>query len=378
MVQWSAPTHTRTFDLWIGSRRSQRVPSEKASGAAEMFAYKGDSTGGTACLNDEPEASSASAALAAQNSESVAQPEQNMPVQFRGHLASRDTLIHHPFPAHGSSRGHARTGGLADAMASGDCAPAFLGRRRECQALDRLLESVRAGQSRVLVLRGESGVGKSALLDYLAGNASGCRIVRAAGVESRTALAYAGLHKLSGRMLDLRERLPAPQRDALASAFSLSAGQTPDRFVVGLAVLGLLSEIARGGPLVCVVDDAQWLDDASARALAFVARRLSAQSIGLVFAVPEPFKLWEFSGFPELAVGGLHAGDAQALLESVLPGRLDERVRDRIVSESHGNPLTLLDSARGGVGPAEFAGGFALPDVMPSMNHIELTFARRL
>src|SRR3954453_14115226 len=300
-----------------------------------------------------------------------------MPVKFRGHLASRDTLIHHPFPAHGSSRCHTRTGGPADAMANGDCAPAFLGRRRECQALDRLLESVRAGQSRVLVLRGESGVGKSALLGYLAGNASGCRVARATGVESEMPLAYAGLHQLSGPMLDLLERLPAPQRDALATAFSLSPGQTPNRFVVGLAVLGLLCEIARGRPLVCVVDDAHWLDHASAQALAFVARRLQAESIGLVFAVSEPRELPGFSGFPELAVGGLHAGDARALLESVLPGRLDERVRDRIVCESHGNPLILLDLARG-VRPAELAGGFALPDAMPSVNRIEQILMRRL
>ena len=342
-----------------------------------MPAYEGDSTGGTACENDEPVASSGSVALAAQNSESVAQPEQNAPVQFRGHLASRDTLIHHPFPTHASSRDDTQTGGPADAMSNGDCAPAFLGRRRECQALDRLLESVRAGQSRVLVLRGESGVGKSALLEYLAGKASGCRVARAAGIESETALAYAGLHQMSGPMLDLLERLPAPQRDALASAFGLSAGPEPDRFVVGLAVLGLLSEIAREGPLVCVVDDAQWLDDASAGALAFVARRLSAESIGMVFAVPEPLELREFSGFPELEVGGLNAGDARALLESVLPGRLDERVRDRIVCESHGNPLILLDLARS-VAPAELAGGFALPDVMPSVNRIEQILVRRL
>ena len=342
-----------------------------------MPAYKVDSTGDTVSANDNGLASSDRAALKAPNFELVAQPEQNVPNQFRGHFASRGSHSEHPFPAHGSSRGDARTRGPADAMANGDCAPAFLGRRRECQALDRLLESVRAGQSRVLVLRGESGVGKSALLDYLAGNASGCRVARAAGFESEMPLAYAGLHQLSGPMLGLLERLPAPQRDALATAFSLSAGQTPDRFVVGLAVLGLLSEIARGHPLVCVVDDAHWLDHASAQALAFVARRLQAESIGLVFAVPEPRELPEFSGFPELAVGGLHAGDARALLESVLPGRLDERVRDRIVCESHGNPLTLLDLARG-VGPAEVAGGFALPDVMPSMNHIELTFVRRL
>jgi DNA-binding CsgD family transcriptional regulator len=341
-----------------------------------MPAYEGHSIGDTACANDNGLASNGRVALKAPNSELVGQPEQDVRGQFRGHLASSGSHNAHPFSAHGR-RGDARTRGPADAMANGDRAPAFLGRRRECQALDRLLESVRAGQSRVLVLRGESGVGKSALLEYLVGNASGCRVARAAGVESEMALAYAGLHQLLRPMLELRERLPAPQRDALATAFSLSPGQTPNRFVVGLAVLGLLCEIARGRPLVCVVDDAHWLDHASAQALAFVARRLQAESIGLVFAVSEPRELPGFSGFPELAVGGLHPGDAQALLESVLPGRLDERVRDRIVSESHGNPLTLLDVARG-VGPAESAGGFALPDVMPSMNHIELTFARRL
>jgi DNA-binding CsgD family transcriptional regulator len=330
-----------------------------------MPAYEGHSIGDTAYANGNGMASSGRVAVKAPSSELVGQLEQKVASQFRAHLAGR------------GARGDARTRGPADAMANGDRAPAFLGRRRECQALDRLLESVRAGQSRVLVLRGEPGVGKSALLDYLAANASGCRVARAAGVESEMPLAYAGLHQLSGPMLDLRERLPAPQRDALATAFSLSAGQTPDRFVVGLAVLGLLCEIARGRPLVCVVDDAHWLDHASAQALAFVARRLQAEAIGLVLAVPEPRELPVFSGIPELAVGGLHAGDAQALLESVLPGRLDERVRDRIVSESHGNPLTLLDLARG-VGPAELAGGFALPDVMPSMNHIELTFVRRL
>jgi DNA-binding CsgD family transcriptional regulator len=341
-----------------------------------MPAYEGHSIGDTACANGNGLASSGRVALEAPNSELVGQPDQTVHSQFRGHLAGRGSHNEHPFPAH-CSRGDARTRGPADAMANGDSAPAFLGRRRECLALDRLLESVRAGQSRVLVLRGESGVGKSALLEYLAGNASGCRVARAAGVESEMPLAYAGLHQLSGPMLDLRERLPAPQRDALATAFSLTAGQAPDRFVVGLAILGLLSEIAKGRPLVCVVDDAHWLDHASAQALAFVARRLQAESIGLVLAVSEPGEVPEFSGFPELVVGGLPAGEAQALLESVLPGRLDERVRDRLVSESHGNPLTLLELAHG-VGPAELAGGFALPDVMPSMNHIEPAFVRGL
>jgi len=341
-----------------------------------MPAYEGNSIGNKACANDDGLVSSGCVALKVSNSEQVRPPERNVPDQFRGHLGSWGTYDEHPFSAH-RSRGDARTRDLADSVANGDSAPTFLGRRRECGALDRLLDSVRAGQSRVLVLRGESGVGKSALLKYLAENTSGCRVARASGVESEMPLAYAGLHQLSGPMLDLRERLPAPQRDALATAFGLSAGQTPDRFVVGLAVLALLSEIARVRPLICVVDDAHWLDHASAQALAFAARRLQAESIGLVLAVPEARELQEFSGFPELTIGGLHAGDAQALLESVLPGRLDERVRERIVSESHGNPRTLLDSARG-VGPAELAGGFALPDVMPSTNHIERAFGRRL
>jgi DNA-binding CsgD family transcriptional regulator len=252
---------------------------------------------------------------------------------------------------------------------------ALLGRRCECHALDRLLESVRAGQSRVLVLRGEPGVGKSALLEYLVGRASGCRVARAVGVESETPLAFAGLHQLCAPVLDLREHLPAPQRDALATAFGLSAGPAPDRFVVGLAVLGLLSEVAGERPLVCVVDDAQWLDNASALVLAFVARRLLAESIGFVFVVHEHREV--FAGLPELVVGGLTEGDARALLESVLPGRLDERVRDRLVSESRGNPLTLLELARG-LAPAEFAGGFALPDVMPVSNRIEQGLVRTL
>ena len=162
------------------------------------------------------------------------------------------------------------------------------GRSGECEALDRLLEGVRADQSRVLVLRGEAGVGKSALLDYLDERASGCRVVRAAGVESEMELAFAGLHQLCAPMLERSTRLPDPQRDALGTAFGLSAGAAPDRFLVGLAVLGLLSEVAEEQPLVCLVDDAQWLDRASAQALAFVARRLLAESVALVFAVREP------------------------------------------------------------------------------------------
>lgn len=262
-------------------------------------------------------------------------------------------------------------------MSSTDPGLVLRGRRDECDALDRLLESVRAGQSQVLVLRGEAGVGKSALLEYLVQRASGCLLARAAGVEYEMELAYAGLHQLCAPMLDLRDRLPGPQHDALAAAFGLSAEPAPERFVVGLAVLGLLSEFAEEQPLVCVVDDAHWLDKTSALALAFVARRLLAESVGLVFAVREPSDPRELAGLPELVVRGLGEDDARALLDSALPGPMDEGVRDRVVAESRGNPLALLELPRG-LTPAELAGGFGLPDVIPLENRIEQSFVRRL
>jgi hypothetical protein len=188
------------------------------------------------------------------------------------------------------------------------------GRRSECEALDRLLQRVRVGQSSVQVLRGEAGVGKTALLEYVAERASGCRIARVAGVESEMELAFAGLHQLCAPMLDGLDGLPGPQRDALRVAFGLRDGGTPDRFLVALAVLSLLAEVAEADPLVCVVDDAQWLDRASAQALAFVARRLLAERIAMVFAVREPTDGNELRGLPELVVGGLADGDARSLL----------------------------------------------------------------
>src|ERR1700735_1777280 len=233
-------------------------------------------------------------------------------------------------------------------------------RRAECGVLDQLISAVRAGGSRVLVVRGEPGVGKSALLDYLAGRAAGCRVVRAAGVESEMELAFAGLHQLLAPVLDRAEALPVPQRDALMTAFGLSAGPVPDRFLVGLAALGLLSEVAAERPLLCVVDDEQWLDRASAQALGFAARRLAAEPVGLVFAARVPGK--EVSGLPELMVEGLAEDDAAALLESVLTGLagpLDTRVRDRIIADTHGNPLALLELPRG-LRPAELTGGFGV------------------
>src|SRR3954453_19173783 len=219
----------------------------------------------------------------------------------------------------------------------------LLGRRSETKTPDRLLDGVRAGKSRALVIRGDPGVGKTALLEYVAEHATGCRVARAAGVQAEMELAFAGLHQLCAPMLDRLDRLPGPQRDALGTAFGLSAGHAPDRFLVGLAVLGLLAEVAEEGPLVCVIDDAQWLDRASAQALAFVARRLVAESVGVIFAVRTGVEEGNVAGLPELAVEGLRDGDAQTLLASPLRGPLDERVRDRIIAEARGNPLALLE-----------------------------------
>jgi DNA-binding CsgD family transcriptional regulator len=251
------------------------------------------------------------------------------------------------------------------------------GRRTERAALDRLLAEARAGQSRVLVLRGEAGVGKTALLDYLHEQASGFRVARAVGVESEMEIAFAGLHQLCTPMLNNLAGLPGPQRDALGTVFGLSTGEAPDRLLIGLAVLGLLSEAAEELPLVCLVDDAQWLDQASAQALAFVARRLLAEPVALVFALREPCAGQRLGGLPLLTVEGLRSGDARALLDSVTPGRLDERVRDRIIAETRGNPLALLELPRG-LSAAELAGGFGLPDALPLASRIEQSFLRRL
>ena len=261
-------------------------------------------------------------------------------------------------------------------MANRDAWRGLLGRRSECETLDRLVRSVRSGQSRVLVLRGEAGIGKTALLEYTAGRAAECRIARAAGVESEMELPFAGLHQLCAPMLDGLDALPGPQQDALRVAFGLQDGATPDHFFVALAVLGLLAEAAEARPLVCLIDDAQWLDRGSAQALAFVARRLLAERIAMVFAVREPGLADQLAGLPELIVEGLADGDARALLASALPGVLDERIRDRIVGETHGNPLALMELPRG-LTPAELAGGFGLPDRDPLSGRIERSFRRR-
>jgi len=251
------------------------------------------------------------------------------------------------------------------------------GRRAECDALDRLLANARAGESQVLVLRGEAGIGKTSLLDYLSRRASGCRVVRAGGVESESEFAYAGLHQLCAPFLDRLESVPGPQRDALRTAFGLQTGEPPDRFLVGLAVLNLLAEAGDEQPLICLIDDAQWLDRISAQTLVFVARRLLAERIGFVIAVREPGDGLELAGLPELAVGGLSDADARTLLDSVLKGPVDNRVRDRIVAETRGNPLALLELPRAWT-TAELADGAGLPDTVPLSGRIEQGFLRRL
>jgi DNA-binding CsgD family transcriptional regulator len=251
----------------------------------------------------------------------------------------------------------------------------LVGRRTECRALDQLLEEVRAGQSRALVLHGEPGAGKSALLEYLAGRAGGCRLLRVSGVQSEMELAFAGLHLLCAPLLGRLEVLPGPQAAALRTAFGMSGGPPADRFLVGLAVLGLVSEVAGERPVLCVADDAQWLDRASAQVLAVVARRLGAEPVGLVFGTRVGGV--ELAGLPELPVGGLPEHDARLLLEAALPGPVDARVRDEIVAETRGNPLAMLELPRG-LTAAELAGGFGLPGALPLAGRIEDSFRRQL
>jgi hypothetical protein len=255
------------------------------------------------------------------------------------------------------------------------------GRSDECVRLDRLLTGAQAGQSAVLVVRGEPGIGKTALLEYAAERAEGWRVVRAVGVESEMELPFAGLHQLCAPLLDGLERLPPPQHDALATAFGLRLGARPDRFLVGLAVLSLLSDAAEQLPLLCLLDDAQWLDRSSAQVLAFVARRLQAESVALLFAKREPGEPDELTGLPDLRLRGLSDEYARELLGSVMGGQLeervpDERVRRRILAETRGNPLALVELPHE-LPLTEFAGGFALPGELPVSGRIEASFRRR-
>ncbi|RSM91867.1 helix-turn-helix transcriptional regulator [Kibdelosporangium aridum] len=252
--------------------------------------------------------------------------------------------------------------------------PVLRGRRSAMETLERLVTDARAGHSRVLVLRGEAGIGKSALLDHMLTLTEGCRVVRATGVESEMELTYAGLQQLCAPFLDRLEHLPGPQRDALSVAFGLTGGGPPDRFLVGLAVLTLFADVAEQQPLVCVVDDAQWLDRMSRQALGFASRRLLAERICVVLAVRDGCDEDELTALPELVVGGLSDTDAGVLLDSVFRGPMDRRVRDRIIAETRGNPLALLELPRAWTA-AELADGF---DETPLKSRIEQGFQRQL
>jgi DNA-binding CsgD family transcriptional regulator len=250
----------------------------------------------------------------------------------------------------------------------------LIGRRHEIAALDETIAAVRTGESRVLALSGGAGVGKSALLAYAEAAASGMRIVRATGVESEMELAYAALHQLCGPLLDRRDRIPDLQRSALETAFRMREGVAPDSFLVGLAVLSLLSE-ASEGPLLCIVDDAQWLDQASAQVLGFVARRLLAESIALLIGTRRPGP--NLAALQELEVTGLGSRDARRLLDAVAPGRMDAHIRDRIVAEAQGNPLALVELPRGLTGP-QMVGGLRPPKAQTVPGRIEQSFLSRV
>jgi DNA-binding CsgD family transcriptional regulator len=264
-------------------------------------------------------------------------------------------------------------------MESGLAAPGppsgLRGRTNECALLDDLVSAVRRGESRSVVLRGEAGIGKTALLEYLVASASDLHVVRAVGVESEMELAFAGLHQLCAPMLGRLERLPGPQRDALRTVFGLSEGTAPDQFLVGLATLTLLSEVADDLPIVCVIDDAQWLDRASAQALAFVARRLHAECIVMVFATREPNK--DFASLPEFVLQGLADPDALKLLGSVVKDQLDARVSKRIITETRGNPLALLELS-GELGVARFMDELAPRGESSVSDQIQDSFQRRI
>ena len=255
--------------------------------------------------------------------------------------------------------------------------PAFLGRSMEREALDRLLANVRGGQSAVVVVRGEAGTGKTALLRYAARQADGFRIAQVAGVEAEMELAFAGVHQLCAPMLARLDVLPDPQRNALRVALGLSSGDAPDAFLVALAVLSLLAADAEQQPLLCLVDDAQWLDAASAQVFGFVARRLLAESVAMVVAMRKGGTSSGFEGVPELRLGGLDAQHARDLLAHAVPGRLDDRVRDRIIAETGANPLALLELPRR-MTTAELAGGFELPASGDLPGHMEDHYLRRV
>src|ERR1700677_829364 len=256
----------------------------------------------------------------------------------------------------------------------------LVGRDAECAAVDRLLRQVRDGASGALVVRGEPGIGKSALLDYAAHNAAGFLIVAVTGIESEMEVAFAALQQVCAPLTKHLGQLPPPQAEALRVALGLSSSAPPDRFLAGLGVLSLIAEGADAQPLLCVIDDAQWIDQTSLHALAFAARRLYGESVAMIFAARTGFQVPDLAGLPELALAGLPEPDARAVLAAVVSGRLDERVRDRILAEAAGNPLALLEFSREVTAAGDLAGGFGVSPwmVRPRADRVAERFLARV
>jgi DNA-binding CsgD family transcriptional regulator len=236
----------------------------------------------------------------------------------------------------------------------------LVGRDAECAAVDRLLQRVRDGASGALVVRGEPGIGKSAILDYAARAAAGFLVVAVTGIESEMEVAFAALQQVCAPLTKHLGQLPPPQAEALRVALGLSSSAPPDRFLAGLGVLSLVAEGADAQPLLCVIDDAQWIDQTSLHALAFAARRLYGESVAMIFAARTGVDVADLAGLPELVLAGLPEPDARSVLATVVPGLLDERVRDRIVAEAAGNPLALLEFSREVTAAGDLAGGFGV------------------
>ena len=253
----------------------------------------------------------------------------------------------------------------------------FIGRTRERERLDAVLAQARDGQSAVLVLRGEAGIGKTALLRYAARQASGLRTTEVEGIQAEMELSFAGIHRLCTPILDGIEVLAEPQQNALRVAWGMASGDAPDRFLVAVAVLNLLSATAEKRPLLCLVDDAQWLDAASVQALGFVARRLVAEPMAMIFSLREPVTTRALDGLPQLSVQGLDEPDARALLSRAVPGPLDDRVRDRIIAETEGNPLALIELSQT-MSRSERAGGFAPPAGGDLPSQLQEQYLRRI
>ncbi|MDA0158865.1 AAA family ATPase [Solirubrobacter ginsenosidimutans] len=253
----------------------------------------------------------------------------------------------------------------------------FVGRTRERERLDATLAPTRDGHSAVLVIRGEPGIGKTALLRYAARQASGLRTIEVEGVQAEMELAFAGIHRLCLPLLDKLETLAPPQQNAIEVALGVAAGDPPDRFLVAVAVLNLLCTTADTRPILCLVDDAQWLDAASVQTFGFVARRLAAEPVAMVFTLREPITTTALHGLPDLQLHGLQEPDARALLSRAVPGRLDDRVRDRIIAETGGNPLGLMELSQR-MSPSERAAGFAPPAASDLPSRLEERYLRRV